>query len=210
MSEKSWMNPAPGRILDVNGLGMHLYQIGTDGPAVIMEAAIGDFCLTWSLVHNRIAQFARAITYDRAGLGWSDPSPSPRTGRIMVQELRRLLDSAGISPFLLVGHSFSALLARLFASTHTGECIGMVLLDPAHEDQFKRFPAPIQEAFGPIRSGARSTLPKAADALGHRGTGEISPVVVAPPSFGPTIAARPTPPSPLQIHHACPDPGCRA
>ena len=47
---------------------MHLYQIGTDGPAVIMEAAIGDFCLTWSLVHNRIAQFARAITYDRRAL----------------------------------------------------------------------------------------------------------------------------------------------
>jgi pimeloyl-ACP methyl ester carboxylesterase len=109
-----------------------------------MEAAIGDFCLTWALIQRAIAGFTRAISYDRAGLGWSQTSTSSRTGASMVEELRQLLQSSSVKgPFVLVGHSFSALLVRLFAYKNPHDVAGLVLLDPAHEDQFQRFPPQI-------------------------------------------------------------------
>ncbi|MDI5791569.1 alpha/beta fold hydrolase [Bacillus licheniformis] len=76
------------------------------------------------------------FAYDRAGLGKSGPSTSKRTADQMVKELKALLAAADVKPpYLFVAHSFGAVIARLFASRYSDEVIGMVLLDPACEDQ---------------------------------------------------------------------------
>jgi pimeloyl-ACP methyl ester carboxylesterase len=169
---------------------MHLRAIGEGVPAVVMEASIGDFSLTWSLVDSKVGSFTRAVTYDRAGLGWSEVSPAARTGEVMVEELRQLLAAADIpGPFVLVGQSFSGLLVRLFAYKHPSDVAGIVLLDPAHEDQFLRFPEPIREAFGPLRSAQIAHLQQNAETIRVAGPAAAVPVVSAPPSFRPQAAA---------------------
>lgn len=144
--------PAPvGELIDLGGYRLHLHSQGTGGPVVIMEAAIWDFSLTWSLVQPEVAKFTRALVYDRGGLGWSDPSPKPRTAAAMVEELHTLLQRAGITgPYVLVGHSFSGLLVRLFASTYPDEIAGLVLVDAAHEDQDLRYPEAIRNMAKPM------------------------------------------------------------
>jgi pimeloyl-ACP methyl ester carboxylesterase len=130
--------PPPGRLVDVGGYRLHIHCSGPDdanGPTVVMDAGIGECSLGWDLVQPEIAKFARVCTYDRAGLGWSDPAPTPRTSQQIVSDLHALLTNAEIEPpYVLVGHSFGGLNARLYASQFPDEVAGMVLVDSAHED----------------------------------------------------------------------------
>jgi pimeloyl-ACP methyl ester carboxylesterase len=86
-------------------------------------------------VHARAAELSTSVVYDRAGTGWSDPAPLPRTARDVAEELRKVLRAASLpGPYLLVGHSLGGLYARRFAQLFPTEVAGLLLLDPAHED----------------------------------------------------------------------------
>src|SRR5580692_9072071 len=90
--------PPPGKLVDVGGWRLHLNCSGDVKPpavTVILEAGAGDFSVEWSLVQPEVAKFARVCSYDRAGDGWSDLGPGPRTMHQIVYELRTLLDRAG-------------------------------------------------------------------------------------------------------------------
>src|SRR3982074_1044588 len=114
--------PAPGRLIDLGGWGLPRNCSGQANPgraAVILEAGAGDFSVDWSLVQPLVAPFARVCSYDRAGAGWSDLGPRPRTMRQQVWELHALIEKAGEKPpFVLVGHSYGGWLVRLFARTY--------------------------------------------------------------------------------------------
>jgi len=82
-----------------------------------------------------VSRFARACSYDRAGLAWSDPGPTPRTMLQDAYELHALLRAARVKPpYVLVGHSVGGLIARVYAERYPKEAAGMVLVDPTHED----------------------------------------------------------------------------
>jgi pimeloyl-ACP methyl ester carboxylesterase len=133
--------PAPGQLVDVGGYNLHIYCTGQGSPTVLLEAGQGDFSLSWARVQSEIAKFARVCSYDRAGAGWSEPSPKPRTAETMVDELDTLLTHAGIEgPVVVVGHSLGGMLMRLYAHEHPDAVIGMVLVDSLHEDLPVRFP----------------------------------------------------------------------
>lgn len=139
--------PPPGRLIDVGGFRLHLDARGdADGPTVVFDAALGGSSISWTLVHDEVARFARACTYDRAGFGWSDAGPMPRTAGRIADELRTLLDRAGERPpFVLVGHSFGGLVARIFAGRYRGDTAGLVLVDPARPRDW-RDPGPENQA----------------------------------------------------------------
>src|SRR5687768_15512183 len=74
--------PPPGRLVDVGGWRLHLSGTGearTSQPIVVLEAGAGDFSVDWSLVQPGLARLARVCSYDRAGSGWSELGPRPRT-----------------------------------------------------------------------------------------------------------------------------------
>lgn len=134
--------PPPGALVDVGGYHLHVNCSGQGQPAVVIDAGFGDFSLGWHLVQPEVARFARVCTYDRAGYGWSDPGPRPRTSGQAVKELHALLAGAGIEgPYVLVGQSGGGLNARLYAHEFPDQVVGMVLVDPGHEDQWSRMPA---------------------------------------------------------------------
>jgi len=134
--------PPPGQLVDVGGWRLHLHCAGetrTSQPTVILEAGAGDFSVDWSLVQPRVARFARACSYDRAGSGWSDLGPRPRTMHQLVYELHTLLDKAGERPpYLLVGHSFGGALVRLYQSRYAAEVVGLVLVDAAADNPWRK------------------------------------------------------------------------
>jgi len=125
--------PPPGRFIDLGGWRLHLNCTGTrraSEPTVILEAGAGDFSVDWSLVQPSIATFARVGSYDRAGSGWSDLGPRPRTMHQIVYELHTLLERAGERPpYVLVGHSYGGALVRVYQSTYPREVAGLVLVE---------------------------------------------------------------------------------
>ena len=129
-------NPPPGRLVDVGGHQLHIWCTGLGEPTVILENGLGGSGLGWSYVQPEVAKFTRVYSYDRAGTGYSDPGPSPRTARRIGQELATLLDRTGISgPLVLAGASIGGLFVRVFASEHGERVVGLVLVDASHEDQ---------------------------------------------------------------------------
>jgi pimeloyl-ACP methyl ester carboxylesterase len=137
--------PPPGTLVDVGDRDQHLHCLGPgrgETPTVILEGGLGAPGLMWARVQPLLAASVRVCSYDRAGYGWSDPGPAPRTARRLVEELHLLLERAGESPpYLLVGHSFGGILARIYAGAYPGEVMGLVLVDARHEDSFSRMPA---------------------------------------------------------------------
>src|SRR5262249_29469736 len=88
---------------------------------------------------HQVQSFTRALIYDRAGLGQSDPAPRPRTIQDAVSDLQTLLHTAQVpGPYLLVGHSFGGLIVRLYAHQYPQEVLGLVLLDVPHPEQCLR------------------------------------------------------------------------
>lgn len=127
----------PGSLVDVGGFRLHLNCQGDGSPAVVFDAALGGSSLSWSLVQPEVARFTRACSYDRAGFGWSDAGPMPRTAGRIADELRVLLDRAEVRPpYVLVGHSFGGLVMRIFAARHRGETAGLVLIEPAFPEDW--------------------------------------------------------------------------
>jgi pimeloyl-ACP methyl ester carboxylesterase len=133
--------PAPGRLVDVGGWRLHIHCTGearASQPTVILEAGAGDFSVEWSLVQPGVASFARVCSYDRAGMGWSDLGPHPRTMHQIVYELHTLLDRGNVRPpYVLVGHSYGGWLVRLYAATYPAEVAGMVLIEGGSDDPIR-------------------------------------------------------------------------
>ena len=137
--------PPPGRLVDIGGFRLHFYCAGEGSPTVILDAALGASSVSWSLVQPALAKFTQVCSYDRAGFGWSDGGPMPRTAGRIADELHTLLDRSGVRPpYLLVGHSFGGLVMPIFARRFLSDVAGMVLVDPAHAEDWVR-PAPKEQ-----------------------------------------------------------------
>ncbi|MNI45224.1 Dihydrolipoyllysine-residue acetyltransferase component of acetoin cleaving system [compost metagenome] len=115
---------------------LHFRISGTSAPSVIFISGLGDGGDSWCEVQNVIAKFASTLAYDRPGTGKSSGVQATRTCRDLVLELRKLLADVGVQPpYILVGHSFGCLIARLFAAIHPELTAGLVLVDPAPENK---------------------------------------------------------------------------
>jgi len=136
----------PGQLIDVGGYKLHLYCQGKGSPTVVVESGSGSWSLDWYLVQSEIAEFTRICTYDRAGYGWSDPGPKPRTGERIAEELHTLLVRGNEpGPYILVAHSLGGVYARSFASRYPDKVVGLVLVDALHPEYTSRLPAAYTE-----------------------------------------------------------------
>jgi pimeloyl-ACP methyl ester carboxylesterase len=124
-----------GQLVDVGGRNLHIRCTGDNkGPTIIVEAAMGTWSSHYAAMQENIGTFARVCTYDRAGLGWSDPATGGRSIRDMANDLDALLTEAKvISPYVIVGHSLGGLIARQYASMHPSRVAGVVLVESSNE-----------------------------------------------------------------------------
>lgn len=126
--------PAPGRLIDVGGYKLHLDCRGEGSPTVVLDAGLSASSLDWTLVQPELAHATRVCSYDRAGMGWSEPGPAPRSPGHIADELHLLLKNGGVAgPYVLVGHSLAGKNIRMFALAYPSEVAGMVLVDARSE-----------------------------------------------------------------------------
>jgi pimeloyl-ACP methyl ester carboxylesterase len=115
----------------VSGHRIYYECTGHGSPTVILDAGSPDTSAVWRTVQPAIARHTHVCAYDRPGLGLSDPpAAGRRTARTQADELHSLLASARIAgPYVLVGHSWGGLIARLFAFRYPRSTAGVVLVD---------------------------------------------------------------------------------
>lgn len=122
--------PAPtGRLVDIGGYRVHLNCAGSGSPTVTIVGA--GFSFDWALVQPEVAKFATVCTYDVSGAAWSDPGPKLDC-RGRVHQVRELMRTAQLkAPYVLVGLSLGACVARLYAAEYPSEVAGMIIVDHA-------------------------------------------------------------------------------
>lgn len=136
------LNPPPGLLVDVGGHKMHLDCGGQGTPTVLLESGLSNDWLVWFRVQPAISKLTRVCSYDRAGLGFSDPRPDQQSdSRNIAHNLHTLLANSGVDPpYVLVGHSIGGIHIRVFQNLYPADVVGMVLVDSGHPDQEKRVP----------------------------------------------------------------------
>jgi pimeloyl-ACP methyl ester carboxylesterase len=115
-----------------SGQRMNIVCAGHGSPTVLFEYGSGSHLLAWQKIAQPVSAITRACFYDRAGYGFSDPSPKPMTAENVTDDLHALLQSARIArPVVLVGHSLGGLYATLYTDRFPSEVAGLVLIDPS-------------------------------------------------------------------------------
>ena len=120
----------PGHLVAAEGTRLNFYCMGEGSPTVVFDSGWGDWAPVWTIVQPEVAKWTRACSYDRAGAGFSDPGPMPRTSVRIAAELRGALHNANIQgPYILVGNAFGGDNVRTFAARYPTEVAGLVLVE---------------------------------------------------------------------------------
>jgi len=139
--------PRIGRSVDIGGRTLNLDCSGDGTPVVIFESAGHTAGYSWVDIQPEVARFTRACWYDRAGYGWSDPAPSPRTFAAIANDLHALTHAAGLAPpYILVGATAGAFHVRVYNGLYPGDVAGSVLIHASDWDIFSHEPAFMKSA----------------------------------------------------------------
>jgi pimeloyl-ACP methyl ester carboxylesterase len=123
--------PPQGLLLSRRGRYLHVLQQGSGRPAAVFEAGLAASSMSWARVQPLVAPFSKALSYDRAGLGWSTPIPSRLSLAQMLGDLHAIVTWAGGGePVVLVGHSFGSLLLLAYIHQFPEDVAGLVLVEP--------------------------------------------------------------------------------
>ncbi len=185
--------PPPGQLVDIGGRRIHLDCRGSGSPTVVLIHGLDTGgALSWSAVHDSIARTTRTCAYSRAGIMWSDPTPS-FTPKGIVADLHAALAAASEqAPLVLVGHSLGGPINLLYTKDHPDQVAGLVMVDASHPEQFARF-----KTLGITTESAALKALEVAAALSWTGIGRLltsqiggmpnqaSDVVLAQRAWGP-------------------------
>lgn len=140
-------HPVPGAFYAVAGHSMHLYCTGTGSPTIVLEAGLGDDWIYWQKVQPELAKTTRVCSYDRAGLGWSEPQSPPQDAQVISSHLHDLLQAAHEQgPYILVGASAGGFYVRQYVSNFPQDITGVVLVDSSVPEQLTVFPGRMDTA----------------------------------------------------------------
>ena len=129
----------PHQLIDIGGRKMNIYCSGQGATTVVFDSPSGDAGWGWFRVQPEVAKHTRACVFDRAGLGFSDPSKRPNTSENVVEDLHKLLAAAGEkAPYILVGNSLGGANVQVFTYRYPKEVKGLVLVEAQHEDETSR------------------------------------------------------------------------
>lgn len=139
----SFLQNPPGEFVELESHRLHVHCVGEGSVTVLFESGLGGSALEWGAVQSEIAKYAKACVYDRAGYGWSSPSPFKADVQQLASEANQMLAQvADTDKLILVGHSFGGFVVRMLTRHRPEQVIGMVLVDTSHEDQLERLETP--------------------------------------------------------------------
>jgi len=167
LAEESQYSKAVNEKIDVGGHKLYLKVMGEGRPVVVLDSGLGGTSQAWGKIQSIVAGFAQVVSYDRAGLGQSEPGPAPRSANQIAKELYRLLKNAKIpSPYVLVGHSLGGIHILTFASLYPGEVAGLVFVDAKDGTTFDAWRDELdEEKYNELLSGFNNSYAKTTGAV---------------------------------------------
>lgn len=145
VADPHWVAPAaqpPGQLYEVDGLRLHLHLSGpapTDPhqPTIVIESGAGTVSPVYARLQRTLARKYPVCSYDRPGLGWSQPDAQPLDAQRNAHRLHSLLQAAGVrGPLVFIGHSLGGLLMRVYTGLYPEQVAGLMMLDASHPEQF--------------------------------------------------------------------------
>lgn len=139
--------------VDGNKYQVHLACVGnvssTHGkrnPTIILEAgeAPSEYDFEhWAYSSYKNGTISRYCYWDRPGYAWSDSAPSPHSAGMSADALSEALARSGEEgPWILVSAGIGSITSRIFSSRHLRDVVGIMLVDPMHEDLLHRIASP--------------------------------------------------------------------
>jgi pimeloyl-ACP methyl ester carboxylesterase len=140
-----------GELLDIGGRNLHYVKKGSGSPTVVFEAGLdAQGHLAFEGIRNGLTRNVTTITYDRAGILFSEEDTEPKSLSNMTNDLWNLLKKTNCpKPYILVGHSFAGITLRKFIRDHKEDIQGVVFVDVSHPDQMNRMPDQVKEMMKP-------------------------------------------------------------
>ena len=113
----------------INTIGIENRKDGQ--PVIVFQSGMGTPMGNWDPILDGVSSFAPLITYDRPGIGESDPDDEMPTIKNVSDRLIKILDYLHIDPpYIMVGHSLGGVYVRGFANYYPGLLAGLVIIDP--------------------------------------------------------------------------------
>ena len=166
------------------------YQVLGSGPATLVWCWgwISHLDLAWTdaalaRMYERVAGFCRLVVYDKAGTGVSDPIPHVATLEERVDDVRVVMDAAGIEHAAILGESEAGPVAAMFAATHPGRTDALIIYGSLATGQ------PDDDelaAFGGAPGETAALVERLRDCLDHWGEGRTADWIV-PSIATPTV-----------------------
>jgi len=119
---------------------------GSKDPTILLEA--GEMPLEYDFTHWAYAAYkngtiSRYCYWDRPGYAFSDNAPSPHSAGMSADALSEALAKAGEEgPWILVSAGTGSIVSRIFSSRHLKQVVGIMMIDPLHEDLLHRIGNP--------------------------------------------------------------------
>ncbi len=154
-----------GSFAEVDNHRLHYYKKGNGGPTVVFETAFDPAGhLQWYHIQQELPDSYTSISYDRAGILWSERGENQKSGEKIAKELHGLLEKAGApKPYILVGHSFGGTLNRFFVNKYPEDVAGVIFVDSQCPDD-EKYLSP--ELFKMVNQGLPSGFLKFANTFG--------------------------------------------
>ncbi|MBE5321903.1 alpha/beta hydrolase [Pedobacter sp. MR2016-19] len=154
-----------GQFVEVDDHRLHYYKKGNGGPTIVFETAFDPAGhLQWYNIQQELPSSYTSISYDRAGILWSERGKNPKSGEEMAKELHLLLEKAKApKPYILVGHSFGGTLVRFFINKYPKDVAGVIFVDSQCPDD-ERYLSP--ELFKMVNQGLPGGFLKFANTFG--------------------------------------------
>ena len=128
---------AQKRFLTIDSTKIWINTIGIENrkegqPVVVFESGLGTPMDNWDRVLTGVSELAPLVTYDRPGIGESEPDNEMPTLNNVSDKLIKILNHLDIAPpYILVGHSLGGAYVRGFAVYYPSLLAGLVIIDPA-------------------------------------------------------------------------------
>lgn len=120
--------PPVGRLLEVDGVGVHVHVQGAGPDLVMLHGASGNLRdYTFALADDLAGRY-RVIAFDRPGLGWSEVFDGHEDPRAQARLLRRAAQALGVRRPVVVGHSYGGAVALAWALEAPEDTAALVIL----------------------------------------------------------------------------------
>lgn len=125
-------------LINIGEINLECLIEGTGEKTVVIVPGMGCSFYSWLTIADEISNYAKVVSFHRAGYGNSDAHIEPSTTEIATVDLYALLEKLNIREnIILVGHSYGGLCVQHFARVYPNKICGVVLVDSSSVDGYK-------------------------------------------------------------------------